>query len=158
MTQPPAEISPDEDHVVLVENKRVDATYTRDTPFLECLEDFRRVNICREALAWSESQYEGNTNITFGEAVDRFVDDQDIDEAVARGMLRIYDGQLAPEIRASVIEKITDPASCFHLWQRLENLTPEESAILESKFEGKLPNIEKDLDQLRTERAATGIE
>jgi len=153
MTPPPAEISPDKDGELLIENKRVDVTYIRDTPFLECLEDFRRINICEEALAWSEAQYEGNKKITFGEAVDRFVADHDIDEAIARGMLRIYDGQLAPEIRARVIEKISDPMSCFRLWMNLMNLTPEENAILKNKFKGKLPEVEKKLAQLEAERA-----
>jgi len=126
---------------ILVENKLPDVVYTRDTPFIEYLEDFRRIDICPEAREFYEKAHSENKNMSVGEALDKYPPRQ----GWASSMLRVYDGQLDRAVRKSYMDCVKDDVMNFRLWKTLVNITDEEREMLRDKFRGKLPNIERTL-------------
>lgn len=126
---------------IIEENKLKGVIYTRETLFINYLEDLRRIDICPEAREYYEEVYQNNKDMTFGEVVDNYPPKQ----GWAKSMLSVYDGQLSEEVRRSLMNCVKDDVMNYRLWRTLVNITDDERSMLREKFRGKLPNIERKL-------------
>ena len=122
-----------------VENMKQDVVYTRDTPFIEFLEDLRRIGCCGESSELYEKAYKEHPNLTLLEIIHQFPPK----EGWAKSMLTIYDGKLDKHIKRAYMDCVKDDVMNYRLWKKLVNITKQEREMLHAKFRGKLPNIER---------------
>jgi len=105
--------------------------------------DLIKRSACKEALEYFESTK--FQDMTLGEAMSLYLADNDAPISWAMWGLTIYKKQLDEYVRNILIQKIKDPMMAFSLYIRLPDLTDNEDNMLKHKFEGKLPQTEKEL-------------
>lgn len=126
---------------IKVKNKKADVVYTRDTPFIEYLEDLRRIDICPEAREFYENAYLENPSWSISKILNKYVPLQ----SWSKSMLEVYGSQLEEGVRRIFLDQVNDTVMNYRLWKSLENITDKEREMLREKFRGKLPNIERKL-------------
>ena len=125
-----------------LENMRQDITWDTATPFIEFLEDLRRIDICSPALNFYENVNAANPTLTFGEVIEQFTPKQ----GWSKSMLTVYDGKFSNRLKKMFMDIVTDDVLNYKLWKDLVHITQTELGQLRKKFKGKLPNIERDFD------------
>ena len=124
-----------------IDKKKPDITYFLNTPFIDYLEDLRKINICPEARTFYEQAYYEHPDYTLEKIIDAYNPTQ----SWATSMLLVYDGQLDIGVRKKFFSFIKDDMTNYSLWKRLKNISSEEKNVLRDSFRGKLPNVEKRL-------------
>jgi len=125
-----------------IENMRQDIIWDTTTPFIEFLEDLRRIDICSPALNYYENANIKNPTMTIGEAFKQFPPKQ----GWSKSMLKVYDGKLSKDFRKKFMDLVKDDVMNYRLWKQLVHISKTELGQLRKKFLGKLPNIERKLD------------
>ena len=116
-----------------------------DTPFIEFY-NILKETACEESLEWLRP-FIGKT---MGEAIDELPANSR--ESWAVWTLREYCEVLDAGARRHLIAHIKDPMSAFIAYLRIPELSDADDAILESKFKGKVPRAERELQSKRVSR------
>lgn len=125
-----------------LENKKPNVVYTLNTPFIEFLEDLRRIDICPESRVVYEDAYIKYPTYTLGQIINKYP----LPQGWAHAQLMVYGEQLGEDVRKVYFGFIIDDIINYRLWKELSNLTGIEKKLLRNKFKGKLPNIERHLN------------
>lgn len=129
-------------HRMKTTNKKPDVVYHLYTPFIEFLEDLRRIDICPESRVVYEDAYAKHPDYTLGQIIDEYP----LTQGWARSQLLVYDGQLGEDVRKKYFDFIDRDVVNYLLWKDLKHITSKERNTLRNKFRGRLPNIERKLD------------
>jgi len=127
---------------IKTENKKPNIVYTLETPFIEYLEDLRRIEICPESRTYYEAANTQHPEYTIQQTLTEYPPLQ----AWSKSMLEVYGSQLSEGLRKIFMDKVDDPVMNFRLWRTMKDISPQERKILRDKFRGKLPNIERKLN------------
>lgn len=74
----------------------------------------------------------------------------------AMWVLKVLGNKIAEDARIEFINKIKDPMMAFHIYLSVTILTENEDILLRTKFEGKLPTAEKELQDEIVTRIKNG--
>ena len=109
-------------------------------------EDFTEIlkgqSACAEAIDWCSEHFP----LSVGELLDEFQADKEAEASWATWALLTLGERISIDIRKKFLAKIRDSGWAFYLYCKLSWLTDEEDGLLLIKFEGKVPEGEKQLE------------
>jgi len=120
--------------------------YTRKSPHDDYVAEIEplacETEVGRAAITWCKKTVPG---LTFGKAMDVYLDDDKADQRWAVWSLRVMGDKLDDELRKGYIAKIVDPMMSFYLYLKMTITTVSQDSLIEAKFRGKLPRAEREL-------------
>ena len=127
--------------------------YTDATKISELAVALKARNACSKAMDWLDAKFsssEANTT-SMREALSQLPDES----WIMWGFLKLGE-RIKPELRQVLLDNLTEPTLAFMLYLNVAWLTDEEDVLLEAKFKGKKPSLEKDLEDGVIKRAKNG--
>jgi len=113
----------------------------KDSDMSEFISKITNYNACQESIDWAlQDKFK---NKTINDTTSNFANE--IKPQWAIWLFRNYYDYLGEDFRQFLLTKVTDEMMAFRLYTKVENLSEIDAATLLSKFEGKLPNAEKQL-------------
>lgn len=99
---------------------------------------------CGDAITWMESQLKDNPEILVDKSISVYLADKTLSEMWAFWLLKNIK-ELDVDIQNRYITKITNPMTALQLLLDCDFLSDAQDVVLKSKYEGKLPTAEKEL-------------
>jgi hypothetical protein len=121
--------------------------YNRKSKFKKIYDRFISENACDDPNLFFSPIISKNPNITFGEAMDKFLSSDDARDAWAIWAFKLIGDECDEQLRKEMLNKISDPMKALKMSEKFSNLSDKEKQILESKYKGKLPKAEKQLKE-----------
>ena len=118
---------------------------TKATLMTDLMPILDAANVCADAREWLQSHIDSDPNISCGETLKRAVADQNFKQGWAVWCIKVTIDITDVGFRKELLKRVVDPMLAFSMYFKLATLTESEDAELLKKFEGKLPETEKQL-------------
>lgn len=116
---------------------------TAESPVREYIALIKKQFACGDALSWCE----GYSDLTVGELYEKGIADGTVTDSWVAWTLMVIGEHLSEKLREYLIRKLQEPMLAAHLYMRITWLTDNEDNLLLDKFRGKLPVVEKRLEE-----------